>query len=180
MQNEDSNIFATRNTDSKSQKSNNIESNKIDSTNKDSINTESTPNLRARLRELDLKIIELSELLDISRPTLYKHIECYEASELDKLPPHIISLFNYLQNPYINKHNVLSYIVDNIIRVKGAKSDVKERFKAMIDSTNAFNEVLEYLLICNQILQAPHIADSDKERLAPLENLYKSLQKISF
>ena len=116
--------------------------------------------VKESLRMHDIKIMELSKMLDVSRPTLYKMIELYDSNELEKIPVHIISLFKYLQNPYINKNNILSYIVTNIISIKNAELDskddvnkdsishksLKESFIAMILSSNRYDRILELLL----------------------------------
>ncbi|RDU62843.1 hypothetical protein CQA53_09045 [Helicobacter didelphidarum] len=151
-------------------------------------------NLRTKLRELEIKIMDLSEFLEISRPTLYKMIELYQKRELEKIPSYLIALFDYMQNPYINKNNVIQYIVQNIIRVKNPldrtqqremiknlifpPNSTKEEFITMVLHTNRFDEILGYLLTCNEILKKDIPTMQERETLTPLENLYRALGKI--
>lgn len=138
---------------------------------------ESYLDLRARLRELDIKIMDLAQMLQISRPTLYKMIECFNSKDTSKIPPHILSLFNYLQNRYINKNNVFIYITENILK-SNAREDVRGRFTEMISHTTAFNEILEYLIACNTLLQKETKSPKELAFLAPLETFIHNIHTL--
>ena len=71
--------------------------------------------LRERLREMDLRIAELSDYLQISRPTLYKFIECYDGRKFELINKRVLDLFNYIsENTVIGKKSVISYILNNL------------------------------------------------------------------
>ena len=75
--------------------------------------------LKEKLSSLKIKISELSQYLSISRPTLYKYIELYEDDKYDEINISILKLFDYIMdNPYIDKNNVIVYILNNIANVK--------------------------------------------------------------
>ena len=77
--------------------------------------------LRNRLRELDLKITELADYLQISRPTMYKFIEYYENSEFDLINKKVLKLFNYIaEHELIGKKNVINYILNNLVNLSTA------------------------------------------------------------
>lgn len=137
---------------------------------------ESNFDLRLKMRSLDLKIMDLAQMLDISRPTLYKMIECYQNNEFDKIPPHILGLFNYMQNPYINKNNVFVYVAENIL--KAAKSDFKGEFSKLIESSSEFDAIIEYLMHCHTLLKKENKSSEDIAFLAPLEIFIKNIGEL--
>ena len=67
--------------------------------------------LRQRLKEMDLRITELADYLQLSRPTMYKFIECYDNGEFEQINKKVLKLFNYInENELAGKRNVVIYI----------------------------------------------------------------------
>ena len=141
--------------------------------------------LRDRLRELGIKIVDLANMLDISRPTLYKHIESYENDMLDNLDSSYIALFNYItQNEFINAKNVFIYITQNILRLKERDfqgkvvitgNAQKDAFITLLLESNRFDDLLGYFVSCYELLQKDTLSDESKAFLQPLLKLYESL-----
>ena len=141
--------------------------------------------LRDRLRELGIKIVDLASMLDISRPTLYKHIESYENNTLDNLDSSYIALFNYItQNEFINAKNVFIYITQNILRLKerdfqGSMAITgnaqKDAFITLLLESNRFDDLLGYFVSCYELLQKDTLSDESRAFLQPLLKLYESL-----
>ena len=141
--------------------------------------------LRDRLRELGIKIVDLANMLDISRPTLYKHIESYETNMLENLDSSYIALFNYItQNEFINAKNVFIYITQNILRLKerdfqGSMAITgnaqKDAFITLLLESNRFDDLLGYFISCYELLQKDTLSDESKAFLQPLLKLYESL-----
>ena len=146
--------------------------------------------LRDRLRELGIKIVDLANMLDISRPTLYKHIESYETNALENLDSSYIALFNYItQNEFINAKNVFIYITQNILKLK--EKDLqgsmamgrvaitgnaqKDAFITLLLESNRFDDLLGYFISCYELLQKDTLSDESKAFLQPLLKLYESL-----
>ncbi|WP_285818802.1 hypothetical protein [Helicobacter bilis] len=141
--------------------------------------------LRDRLRELGIKIVDLANMLDISRPTLYKHMESYEKNMLENLDSSYIALFNYItQNEFINAKNVFIYITQNILRLKekdfqnkvaitgNAQKDV---FITLLLESNRFDDLLGYFISCYELLEKDTLSDESRAFLQPLLKLYESL-----
>ena len=83
--------------------------------------------LKDRIKEMDLKMTELADYMQISRPTLYKFIECYDNQKFDVINNKVLKLFNYItENELVGKKTVISYILNNLVEVKplGEKHDV--------------------------------------------------------
>lgn len=146
--------------------------------------------LRDRLRELGIKIVDLANMLDISRPTLYKHIESYETNALENLDSSYIALFNYItQNEFINAKNVFIYITQNILRLKERDlqgsmamgrvaitgNAQKDAFITLLLESNRFDDLLGYFVSCYELLQKDTLSDESKAFLQPLLKLYESL-----
>ncbi|EMZ41125.1 hypothetical protein LS77_006260 [Helicobacter bilis] len=146
--------------------------------------------LRDRLRELGIKIVDLANMLDISRPTLYKHIESYETNALENLDSSYIALFNYItQNEFINAKNVFIYITQNILRLKERDlqgsmamgrvaitgNAQKDAFITLLLESNRFDDLLGYFISCYELLQKDTLSDESKAFLQPLLKLYESL-----
>lgn len=141
--------------------------------------------LRDRLRELGIKIVDLANMLDISRPTLYKHIESYETNALENLDSSYIALFNYItQNEFINAKNVFIYITQNILRLKerdfqGSMSITgnaqKDAFITLLLESNRFDDLLGYFISCYELLEKDTLSDESRAFLQPLLKLYESL-----
>lgn len=75
--------------------------------------------LRDRIKEMDLKVTELSDYLQVSRPTLYKFIEYYDENNFDLINKNVLKLFNYIvENEFIGRKTVISYILNNLVEVK--------------------------------------------------------------
>ena len=146
--------------------------------------------LRDRLRELGIKIVDLASMLDISRPTLYKHIESYETNALENLDSSYIALFNYItQNEFINAKNVFIYITQNILRLKERDlqgsmamgrvaitgNAQKDAFITLLLESNRFDDLLGYFISCYELLEKDTLSDESKAFLQPLLKLYESL-----
>ena len=141
--------------------------------------------LRDRLRELGIKIVDLANMLDISRPTLYKHIESYETNALENLDSSYIALFNYItQNEFINAKNVFIYITQNILKLKEKDfqgkvvitgNAQKDAFITLLLESNRFDDLLGYFISCYELLEKDTLSDESKAFLQPLLKLYESL-----
>lgn len=141
--------------------------------------------LRDRLRELGIKIVDLANMLDISRPTLYKHIESYETNALENLDSSYITLFNYItQNEFINAKNVFIYITQNILRLKEKDfqgkvaitgNAQKDAFITLLLESNRFDDLLGYFVSCYELLEKDTLSDESRAFLQPLLKLYESL-----
>lgn len=72
--------------------------------------------MKERLKQLDLRLTELAEYLNISRPTLYKFVDYFENGEYALINEKALKLFRYIDSsPGIDKKAVLLYIMTNIV-----------------------------------------------------------------
>lgn len=140
--------------------------------------------LRECLRDLDIKIVDLAKMLDISRPTLYGYINHYDEGKLDKIDSSYIALFNYItQNKFINANNVMVYIARHILIPKNnidsklalTGNAQKDAFIHILLESDCFDEVIGYLYSCHGLLEKGDLSDEGRAFLQPLCKLYQNL-----
>ncbi|MGL5205755.1 MAG: hypothetical protein ACRC7B_02465 [Metamycoplasmataceae bacterium] len=66
------------------------------------------------LKKKDFTVTELSEYLEITRPTLYKYFELYDNKRYRQIPKEILKFFKLLsKNPLIGKRYLIKYLIDD-------------------------------------------------------------------
>lgn len=142
--------------------------------------------IKNRLKELEIKITELADYLQISRPTLYKFIESYDEGNKKDIPHSIKALFDYIDdNNLIGKRNVINYILTKM----GAKdSDVtddsneyvlkikeyikrnphseKTQFLVKCVTNTKYDTIIHYLIDIEPLLTKKKLLTGDVEKLS--------------
>lgn len=150
--------------------------------------------LQQRLRELEIKITELSEYLQISRPTLYKFIACYDGKKFNSIDKNILALFNYIdENELIGKKNVINYILTKMPHGV-AEDDVsdpintlknylllnpeskKSKFALEYFFDDNFGEILCYFADIAPLLDKESLSTAEKEKLQPFYDLKNKIK----
>ncbi|MDR0522892.1 MAG: hypothetical protein LBG62_00485 [Candidatus Methanoplasma sp.] len=110
--------------------------------------------MREKMREMDLRLTELSEYLRISRATLYKYIDMYESGKTRGMDAGAKALFDYIENtPDIGKRNVMAYIVNNIAggRGEGGAVGALARYAQSADRSMEKMEFIERVIGCGEL-----------------------------
>lgn len=152
--------------------------------------------LREKLKDIDLRLVDLAQLLDVSRPTAYKFIELYETGQRDKIDTKIVRVFDYICQNDASKMQAMTFILNNIIKpniqsddekeqnianLLKKESEVKIKFIKCITEIDIFDPILSYLLECESIITKNKRAKKimlngdEKEKLKPLKEFYNSL-----
>lgn len=150
--------------------------------------------MRNRLKEMDLRITELADYLQVSRPTMYKFIEYYEQENFSLINKKVLKLFNYIkENELVGKKNVVNYILTNLVDLKelGSKEDKnilnkikkyivenpdskKSKFIELISTNDVFDKLIYYLIDISGLLHKKSLTEEEKEMLLPyLETIKK-------
>ena len=144
-----------------------------------------------RLKQLDIKITELANYLDISRPTMYKFIESYDNGEFGSINNKVLKLFDYISSSeLIGKNNVINYILNNIAEVKEleAKEDIslfknvrrymlsnpeseKSKFLDMVCKKTNYDVVIHYLVEITPLLKKKSLLPEELELLKPYNDI---------
>lgn len=146
--------------------------------------------LRDKMKEINLRLVDLAQFLELSRPTVYKFIDYYEMGQKDKLEPKILRLFDFISKAS-SKASVMSYIIENIIKpneqspqdrehqianLLKKENKVKIEFINKIAESQVFDPILDYLLQCETILAQDRILEEQEiVILEPLIAFYQAL-----
>lgn len=153
--------------------------------------------IRQRLREMDFKITELAEYLQITRPTLYKFIDDYDSGDFALINKRVLKLFNYIENnPLAGKKTILVYILNNLVDEKemGNENEVskftkikkyilenpssnKSAFIELIISRKDFDSIIDYLIEIYPLLKKRKLSDDEIVKLKPYDELINEVEK---
>ena len=151
--------------------------------------------LRDRLKNMDLRITELSNYLRVSRPTMYKYIEYYDSAKFDLINKDTLALFNYIaENELVGKRNVITYILTNTLGLQGQEEKTelyavnairnllinnpeskRSRFITDCFLNDMFNDVICYLSDVSLLMQKKRLSDKEKKKIEPYKNLQKEI-----
>ncbi len=143
--------------------------------------------LREKFKKIDLKITELADYLQISRPTMYKFMDMYETEDYQNINQKVLKLFDYINdNELIGKKNVINYILTYLADVKelGEKkdnADIKLVKKYLIENPNSektqfiiscskkssYDLIIHYIMEIIPLLRKKDISEEEKEKLKP-------------
>ncbi|QEH61859.1 hypothetical protein SCHIN_v1c06620 [Spiroplasma chinense] len=104
--------------------------------------------LKIILKDLDIRISELSKFLGITRPTLYKFIDLYENNEKQLIPKNYLEVLEYIEN---NKDSTKNHILQFLIKRTGEQSPL-QRIITELPSLN-YSEFVELKKIIEKILE---------------------------
>lgn len=147
--------------------------------------------IKERLKELEIKITELANYLQISRPTMYKFIECYDEGKKKEVNKGVKNLFDYIEdNPLIGKRNVINYILTKMSAVQDTDtsevnaivqkikeyvsnnpSSEKTQFIETCLSQSQFDIVVHYLMEIVPLLKKKRLSDDEKKKLIPYQSI---------
>lgn len=89
-----------------------------------------------------ITISELSRIINVSRPTLYKYVEEYENDPVfNTIPLKILNLFEFIYSDKVNdKYDILEYYISNFKTTNDAS--ILDEIKTLIVSDNDFKKKL--------------------------------------
>ena len=128
--------------------------------------------IKERLKELEIKITELAQYLQISRPTMYKFIESYDGGKKKEVNKNVKKLFDYIEdNPLIGKRNVINYILSRMsVPQENDTSEVNEIIQS-VTSHSQFDVVVHYLTEIEALLKKKKLTDEEKIKLIPYQQI---------
>lgn len=150
--------------------------------------------IKQRLKELEIKITELADYLQMSRTTLYKFIDSYDDKNRKEVNNSVLKLFDYIEkNELIGKRNVINYILTNMTtlnendasEVNSLINTIKEyisnnpnsekaQFIEKCVKSSSFDIVIHYLMDISLLLKKSELNDEEKKKV----NLYKEVINI--
>lgn len=98
-----------------------------------------------KLDLLNIKISELAQYLNISRPTLYKFIELYESNK-NLLRKKYLDLFDYINNNlYLTKIDVIKYIIERFNKPKKLDNEDLDKLISILENDEEYKTLIKVL-----------------------------------
>ena len=153
--------------------------------------------IKERLKDMELKITELSDYLQISRPTMYKFIDAYDSGDKSTINKHVLKLFKYIdENPLIGKKTVVTYILTNLVEEKelGDTSEnkifnqikryivanpesAKSQFIELAVQKTDYDDAIKYLLKIYPLLKKRRLTDEEIDFLKPFDDIKNIMEE---
>jgi len=147
--------------------------------------------IREALKAMQLRLTELEEYLNISRPTLYKYVEYYESGKQNLINPVVKDLFKYIEkNKSLTKKEAISYIAnlgkggleENSITFSLKPTDQQREFLLLVqtyinktyDSNNYSKELGKLLLLISDINSKRELTEQEN---AKIKNIIQGEEK---
>lgn len=123
-----------------------------------------------KLDLLNIKISELAQYLNISRPTLYKFIELYESNK-NLLRKKYLELFDYINNNlYLTKIDVIKYIIERFNKPKELDNKDLDKLISILENSE------EYKILIN-VLSSYLISLNSKDKQKEIKQLINYLER---
>lgn len=88
-----------------------------------------------------ITISELSRILNISRPTLYKYVEEYECEFIQNIPDGILEIFDYIySDKSYDKNDIMQFCIAN--HNSNTKDFVIDKIKMLMKVDDNFTDEL--------------------------------------
>ncbi len=150
--------------------------------------------LRDRLREMDMRITELADYLKISRPTMYKYIDCYDEAKFDLINKDVLAVFNYIvENELVGKKSVIGFLLSRTKPTSNSESSVineiekylagnpdskKSKFLRDCFFDENFNDIICYLADITKFIKTDVLSETDIKKIQPFLNLKNELKTM--
>lgn len=153
--------------------------------------------IRKRLKELDIKITELANYLQLSRTTMYKFIDLYDTDDKNGINRRVLRLFDYInENDLIDKRNVINYILTNLVSTKEMEDESKllpmkiirqyilenpasekSRFIQDCCSKSSYDTIIHYMVEISSLMQKKRLNEEEKRLLEPYNQIVRIYTK---
>ena len=104
--------------------------------------------MREKLRSIGLRLTELANYLDVSRPTIYKYLDDFESRKYKQIDSQVLDTFRF-----INKKNTLTklQVIDYIIKSKrdqeGLPSELTKKIERIVLEDNRLSELEDVIAL---------------------------------
>ena len=154
--------------------------------------------LRDRLKSMELKITELADYLQVSRPTMYKFIEYYDNQQFELINKKVLKLFNYInEHELVGKKNVVNYILTNLVTVKEMNDSEeygvlyaikkyiisnpeskKSKFITLCVTNDHFDDIIPFLVEIQPLIRKRKLNDDEIKKLEIYKNFINEINII--
>lgn len=149
--------------------------------------------IRDKLKVMEMKITELADYLQVSRPTMYKFIDAYDNNRKDEVSKPALRVFDYIESDdMIGKRNVISFILNNLAEIdetdsgevnevvnavklyvsSNQKSEKTQFIRKSISSTE-FDIIIHYLMDIESLFGKNNLTEEETKKLMPYKEIIK-------
>ena len=149
--------------------------------------------IRERLKEMELKITELADYLQVSRPTMYKFIDAYDNGRKEEVSKPALRVFEFIESDdMVGKKNVISFILNNLAEIDDTdsgevneivnavklyvsanqKSEKTQFIRRSISSTQ-FDIIIHYLMDIESLFNKDKLTEEEAKKLIPYKEIIK-------
>ncbi len=97
--------------------------------------------MKEKLKQLNLRLTELANYLNISRPTLYKYLDEYESKNYKDIDKNTRKVFDYVKKrSTISKVAVIDFIINDLYDKK--PEEIKKLYQAIEKDENLTESIL--------------------------------------
>ena len=153
--------------------------------------------IHERLQSLDIKITELAKYLQLSRPTMYKFIEAYDAGDRKSVNPNVLKLFDYITDHELaDKRNVISFILTNLTNQKSTgtpeQQDLIREIRNFLSKNpdsektafikacmrrSSYDVIIHYLTEIGPLLSKKTLTEEEENLLKPYNDIIRIYTK---
>ncbi|MFW5890999.1 MAG: hypothetical protein ACOCUI_02170 [bacterium] len=102
--------------------------------------------MKEKFKKLNLRLTELANYLDVSRPTLYKYIEEYENRRYKNIDASILDVFRFIKKKStISKLQVINFIIEVKKDKQGMSRELNNAIEDIVINDNRGEELFELL-----------------------------------
>ena len=92
-----------------------------------------------------ITISELSRIINVSRPTLYKYCEEYEKNKFANMPVKIRNLFDYIySDSSVDHHDILDFCIRNLDKMND--NSIIDEIKSLMSKDETFKNKLRMFI----------------------------------
>lgn len=98
--------------------------------------------VRDKLKDLNVRLVEIASYLSLSRPTIYKYLEYYEAKEYSKIDKVTYDLFHFIDTEEsLSRPALMQYLISHFApqtegRLLSQENKLVNHIERLIQSTN--------------------------------------------
>lgn len=137
--------------------------------------------IKDRLKEIELRITELSDYFQVSRPTMYKFIEAYDNGQYSLIHQPILNLFRYIDSDsLIGKKSAIAFIIQNTaekkmpnaqLSLQSEHDSIKNQFIELILTKSEFDDMIKYALKIYPLIHKRQLSDTEISLLKPYDDI---------
>lgn len=145
--------------------------------------------IKDRLKDVEIRLTDLAEYLQISRPTMYKFIEYYDDGEYSLINKKVKKLFDYItDNKLAGKNNVINYIMTNLVEVDELGEKKEDSFHKKLKSFVVENSESSKVLLIKELISKQKfnymadmvviLNDKEHEKFEEANQIMKQIKKL--